>query len=73
MRVKMIREVNDLVPQIVEGFKMKSWPVYQASRGKEISYFSKDSYLEIKIYTFFTFFIVLFLEEKVVSYTIMPC
>ena len=73
MRVKMIREVNDLVPQIVEEFKTKSWLVYQALRGKEISYFSKDSYLEIKIYTFFTFFIVLFLEEKVVSYTIMPC
>ena len=49
----MIKEVNDLVLQIVEGFKTKSWLVYQALRGKEISYFSKDSYLEIRIYTFF--------------------
>ena len=60
----MIREVNDLVLQIVEGFKTKSWPVYQASRGKEISYFSKDSYLKIKIYTFLYIFYSSFLGRK---------
>ena len=53
----MIKEVNDLVPQIVEGFKTKSWLVYQASRGKENSYFSKDSYLEIRIYIFYSSFL----------------